>query len=121
MKLKCRRKGLVDGRGWLACIVTLVGAFFMIVKTDGSSAALVESLQCECEAMSSTLQSQDWAAAGAWWRSEAGECGTPSAGLRQLPGYTDTGTSTTCRFISTSFCWMHKTIFGQKTVHQFGR
>ena len=54
----------------------------MIVKTDGSSAALVESLQCECEAMSSTLQSQDWAAAGAWWRSEAGECGTlPSAGL----------------------------------------
>ena len=32
--------------------------------------------------MSGTLQSQDWAAAGAWWRSEAGECGTlPSAGL----------------------------------------
>ena len=93
----------------------------MIVKTDGSSAALVESLQCECDAMSGTLQSQDWAAAGAWWRSEAGECGTlPSAGLSSLlPGYTDHGTSTTCRFISTTFCWMRKT--GQKTVHQFGR
>ena len=65
----------------------------MIVKTDGSSAALVESLQCECDAMSGTLQSQDWAAAGAWWRSEAGECGTlPSAGLSSLlPGYTALG------------------------------
>ena len=36
----------------LSVSYTLVQAFSVIVKTDGSSAALVESLQCECDAMS---------------------------------------------------------------------